>query len=87
MIEEQLYNFFREDLDKEYLSNYKETFTKYLFSENFKILLTTTMKDRNFSVFSLLKLLTDYSNNYNSILTNKKRFLDPSKLSRTFQIQ
>lgn len=66
MIEKKLYLFFEKEIHKEYLLDYKNTLSEYLFTENFKMLLKTKIKDRSFSVFSLLDLLVPYFNDFGS---------------------
>ena len=67
MIQDKFYIFFKNELSKEYISNYRESIAQYLSSENFKSKLSKTIKDRNFSVFSLLDLYIDLFHKYDFI--------------------
>ena len=64
MIEDKLYLFFKEEIHKEYLLDYENTLSEYIFNKKFKSLLETKLKDRNFSVFSLLDLFMPYLSNF-----------------------
>lgn len=67
MIKEQFHIFFKNELNKEYISKYRESITRYIHSDNFNFKLNKIIKDRNFSVFSLLDLYIDLFNQYDSM--------------------
>lgn len=67
MIEDKFHIFFKDELNKEYLSKYKDSITQYFNSENFKSRISKIIKDRNFSVFSLLDLYIDLFQQYDPI--------------------
>lgn len=67
MIKKTFNNFLKDEIYKYYLLEYRETLLEYISSKKFQNQLDNTIKDRDFSVFSLLDLFIDYLHNYNSI--------------------
>lgn len=61
-----IYNFFKTEINKNYMSKYKETLLEYISSEKFQNQLEFYLEDRSFSVFSLFELFSDYFNKYDS---------------------
>lgn len=71
MILNNLYEFFNDELNKDYLLEYKASLSDYLLSQDFKTKLNTIIKDRNLSVFSLSGLLTDFLDKYDNMPLEK----------------
>ena len=57
----------KNELDKDYIVEYKETLAEYIDSEKFLSQLDLHVKDRSFSVFSLLDLFGQVFNKYSYI--------------------
>ncbi|MDR7855800.1 cytidyltransferase [Tissierella sp.] len=62
MIKNDFNGFFKDEISKCYLLEYRETLLEYIENEKFQNHLDKIIKDRNFSVFSLLDLFIEYLN-------------------------
>lgn len=63
-MKERLNLLFYNEVDKDYLTEYRETLLKHIRSEKFQNQLDFYLKDRSFSVFSLLDLFIEYLDKY-----------------------
>lgn len=67
-------DFFKAELNNNYLTEYKETISKLIYSEKFLSQLEDHIKDRSFSVFSLLNLLGQVFYEYDPV--SEKEWLE-----------
>lgn len=68
------YDILNVELNKEYLIKHKKVLTEYIHSKKFQKLTDDYIKDRSFSVFSLLDLFMDYFNEYKEL--SKEEWLE-----------